>query len=95
MIRDHAAGVNAPPTPPPVPIWHRWPCPLCGSLYRHPWHLAAHLIRADRFGHALDEQDAWTRAAAVGPVDVTPGTTDRRPLPVAPVGPPPALAAAR
>jgi hypothetical protein len=96
MIRDHAAAVNAASTPPPVPVFHRWRCPLCGGSWRHPWHLAAHLARpADQLGHALDELDAWTRAAAVEPVDMTPGLNRYPTVERVPMDAPPLMAVQR
>jgi hypothetical protein len=91
MLPTPTEGVHAPVPPPPVPVFHRWRCPLCGGSWRHPWHLAAHLARpADQLGHALDELDAWTRAAAVEPVDTTPGlnrypTVERVPMDAPPL----------
>jgi hypothetical protein len=84
-----------PPTPPPVPAWHRWYCPLCGAGFRHPWYLAAHLQKPSKPGmpHMLDEQDAWTRAAAVLPVDTTPGLPRYPTVPVIPMVAPPSAAA--
>jgi hypothetical protein len=93
MIRAHAAGVNARTTPPPVPPFTRWHCPLCGASYRHPWYLATHLAAVDpaRPDHGLTELDAWTLAATVQPVDVSPGL-DRYPtLPAIPMAAPPAV----
>ena len=83
MFRDTAAAVNAPPTPPPRTIDqppvvspdHRWRCPACRKLYRHPWLLAVHLVAADtdpeRPGHGMTELDAWTTVMPLTPIDVS------------------------
>ncbi len=96
MFRDTAAAVNGRPTPEPratldapphVSPAHRWRCPACSALYRHPWLLAVHLTAPDadpdRPGHGLLELDAWTTVATLEPITVTPARPRRRGVPLA------------
>ena len=59
--------------PPSVNPAHRWRCPACSRLYRHPWLLAVHLVAADtdpdRPGHGMAELDAWTTVATLAPAE--------------------------
>ena len=91
MFRDTAAAVNGRPTPPPepvptrqyhppsVPADHRWRCPLCRVLYKHPWQLCIHLAAVDpaRPDHGMTEDEAWLRVVTLTPLVVTGGRARR------------------
>ena len=95
MFRDNAAAVNAASPPPPTVIdrppvvnpAHRWRCPACRKLYRHPWILAVHLAAPDasaaRSGHGQTELDAWTTVATLVPIVVAPAQARRAVVPLA------------